>query len=135
MQAAPCKSGYNTCMVDSVAPTVGETYKALSEHRTPPYAPIELVEGEKVTFLPKRSPWPSYGVVVKANGAAGWMPIRLLSLDRPLATVRQAYSTAELKVNYGDMLTVLSHDEVGGWVRCKSDRGEGWVPQSVIGFS
>ena len=61
------------------------------------------------------------------------MPARHLDAESGPATVQVPYDTTELPTAAGEILTVISHDEVSGWswVRAASGR-EGWVPDDTI---
>ena len=76
--------------------------------------------------------WPAFVFVTTAAGS-GWVPERYLSGDRPRARVLRGYSTLELPVTAGALLTLVEDDPESGWSWCTDGVGRsGWVPHAVL---
>ena len=106
--------------------------RAVRAHEIPQRAPLVLSAGQQVTVGQRDTQWPAF-VFVTAGTGEGWVPARHLDAESGAATVTVPYDTTELPTAAGEILTVITHDEVSGWswVRAAGGR-EGWVPDDAV---
>ncbi|WP_116951571.1 SH3 domain-containing protein [Jiangella endophytica] len=105
---------------------------AAADHEIPARPAIQVVPGDVVEVGERDTTWPAFVFVTTASGS-GWVPERLLSDDRPRATVVHGYDTQELPVAAGEELTVTQDDPGSAWSWCVNSAGRaGWVPHSVL---
>lgn len=105
---------------------------AREAHEIPDRAPLQIEPGAVVSVGERDTTWPAF-VFVTAAGGSGWVPVRHLSADSGPATVLTPYDTAELPVEAGETVTVLSRDDESGWWWCRAQSGrEGWVPLRIL---
>jgi SH3-like domain-containing protein len=95
--------------------------------------PIQVKAGESVEVEVDRedAAYPGWLWCRARDGRQGWMPVELLSRQRPFAIVLEDYSAKELTVQPGDELEIekVRH----GWALVRNAQGElGWIPQSHI---
>jgi hypothetical protein len=106
---------------------------ASTAHRVPERPPLRLDVGDVVEAGARDTEWPAFVFVTTPTGS-GWVPARYLSAPRGPAAMVEAYDTTELATRAGEVLDVLACDLEGGWLWCRSSRGdEGWVPVRTLG--
>lgn len=94
--------------------------------------PIQVKAGERVEVGEEDEDWPGWRWCRAKEGREGWVPIELLSEDRPLAVSLADYSANELAVEAGEEVEI--EETRHGWARVRNARGEvGWIPESHIG--
>src|SRR5437667_11836754 len=94
--------------------------------------PIQVKAGERVEVEREDDEYPGWLWCRAGDGRQGWMPVELLSRQRPIAIALEDYSAKELTVQPGDELEIerVCH----GWALVRNAQGElGWIPQSHIG--
>ena len=93
--------------------------------------PIHVKAGERVEVGRADSDCPDWLWSRAADGREGWVPVELLSAERPTATILVDYSAKELAVKIGEEVEVeeIRH----GWALVRNTQGEiGWIPESHI---
>ena len=106
-------------------------YIATQDHEVE-LAPLLLTRGDVVMVGERATRWPEF-VFVTAGAGKGWVPARYLSADRGPAAVIEGYDTTELPVTKGEVVTLVSKDDLSGWWWCRSAGGtEGWVPLDIL---
>ena len=93
--------------------------------------PIQVKAGESVEVEREDDEYPGWLWCRAGDGRQGWMPLELLSGQRPIAIALEDYSAKELTVQLGDELEIqrVRH----GWALVRNAQGElGWIPQSHI---
>jgi len=93
--------------------------------------PIQVKTGERVHVGQADNAYPGWLWSRATDGREGWVPVELLSRERPLATALVDYSAKELAVQIGDEVEI---EEVRhGWALVRNTQGEvGWIPESHI---
>jgi SH3-like domain-containing protein len=93
--------------------------------------PIQVKAGERVHVGQADDDYPGWLWSRATDGREGWVPVELLSGERPLATALVDYSAKELAVQIGDEVEI---EEVRhGWALVRNTQGEvGWIPESQI---
>jgi SH3-like domain-containing protein len=93
--------------------------------------PILLKAGSVVTWAERESEWEGWAWCRDEAGKEGWVPEAILEKDGDRATVLREYVAAELTVEAGEKLELLS--EESGWLWCRNGKGAlGWVPKEHI---
>lgn len=107
-------------------------YVATQDHEAPEMAPLQLERGDVVMVGERATRWPEF-VFVTAAGGTGWVPARHLSAASGPAAVIAGYDTTELPVAKGEVVTLVSKDDLSGWWWCRSaGSAEGWVPLDIL---
>ena len=93
--------------------------------------PIQVKAGERVQVGQTDDDYPGWLWSRARDGREGWVPVELLSPERPLATALVDYSARELAVEIGDEVEI---EEVRhGWALVRNSQGEvGWIPETHI---
>jgi SH3-like domain-containing protein len=99
----------------------------VAPHVIPDYAALELATGDRVRVIRRDHTWPAFVWCETADGRAGWIPESYLGGDEAQRPMQRGYSSRELPVRPGDVVTFV--DECGGWYLVEDARGEtGWIP-------
>jgi hypothetical protein len=105
-------------------------------HRGPVHAPLSLKKGDLVSVGdPHKGPenWPDWVWCVSSGNTGAWVPLQILERHEDgTATALEDYSSRELNVEPGEILTAAI--ERNGWMWCISEKcGEsGWVPSNKL---
>jgi hypothetical protein len=91
--------------------------------------PLRAVAGEQVSAGREDETFPGWIWCKAKDGREGWVPVELLSDDRPEATLLEDYSAQELAVQPGEF--VMLEDARHDWLRVRNaGGGQGWIPAS-----
>jgi hypothetical protein len=105
----------------------GADLDVVEPHAIPAYAALEVEAGDRVRVLRRDDAWPAFVWCETADARAGWIPESYLGGDGAQRPLLRAYSSRELPVRPGDVVTL--RDECGGWYLVENARGEtGWIP-------
>ena len=105
-------------------------------HRGPVHAPLSLKKGDLVSvgeIYKGPESWPGWVWCVTGENAGGWIPLQILECrEDGTATALEDYSSRELNVEPGEILTATM--ERNDWMWCISEKcGEsGWVPSNKL---
>jgi len=106
-------------------------YRAVKKYDRAPFNPIVITRGEVLTVLEKSDPegdWAGW-VLCRGTDKEGWVPGQILKISGAEAAAAEDYSTRELNLEQGDILTALK--ELNGWIWCFKERdtdSPGWAP-------
>jgi len=105
-------------------------------HRGPVHAPLSLKKGDLVsvgeTYKGPEN-WPGWVWCVSTGNTGAWVPLQILERrEDGTATALEGYSSRELNVEPGEILTAAM--ERNAWMWCISEKcGEsGWVPSNKL---
>lgn len=108
--------------------------RAVRAHVIPDRPPISVAAGEGVEVGERDTTWPAFAFVTTAGGS-GWVPARYIAHDAGTGdgVMLEPYDTTELATVAGELLTVVTTDELSEWTRVRNTAGlEGWVPDNSI---
>ena len=108
--------------------------RAIRAHVIPDRPPVRVAAGERVAVGECDTTWPAFAFVTTTVGS-GWVPARYISYDTSTGNgvMLEPYDTTELATVAGEVLTVVTADELSGWTWVRNTAGlEGWVPDSSI---
>jgi hypothetical protein len=106
-----------------------KNYEVTAEHRAIYPCAVELRIGDKVVVTEKVEG--GWVWCISKDEREAWVPKEYLSRKGNEGTVLIEYSSAELNVKSGEMLTCSK--ELDGWLWCINQKGkEGWVPRNKI---
>ena len=93
--------------------------------------PIQVKAHEQVHVGKADNDYPGWLWCSATDGREGWIPVELLSLDRPLAIVLADYSAKELAVLPGQEVEIKEARH--GWALVRNTEGDvGWIPEAHI---
>ena len=106
-----------------------EDYYVIIEHKESyPYS-IFLRAEEKVTVSDKREN--GWVWCTNKEGIGAWIPEKYIQQENQTGTMMSDYSSFELTVEVGEMLTFIK--EESGWIWCMNQKGQsGWVPSHKV---
>jgi hypothetical protein len=112
-----------------------QIYHVIKDYQTQYPDPLIVSAGDTLE-ISKEEPWddnPAWIWLWCSNqqGRSGWVPQNYLERSKNQGTMRFDYSTQELTVAVGEILT--STKEAAGWAWCTNQQGKsGWVPLSYL---
>jgi SH3-like domain-containing protein len=108
------------------------TARAVKAHAVPSQPPIRVAAGQSVQVGDQDTTWPAF-VFITIDDGSGWVPARHIDVRSRPAVMVAPYDTTELATTAGELLTVVSVDDLSGWTEVRNARGrEGWVPSDTI---
>jgi hypothetical protein len=113
------------------ATTKSNTCVVVTSHTPPTYDPIVFVNGARVVIEKRDTEWPEFLWCISGKGEGAWVPESYLNRDDDIGVLNVAYSSAELKADKGEQLTIVK--SIGGWHWCRNSEGKlGWIPERNV---
>jgi hypothetical protein len=93
--------------------------------------PFFAKTGDKLTIIPKDSPWPGWLWCTDSHGESRWLPQSYLDIKGDIGTLLYDYSAVELTIRIDEQLTIIKEAE--GWYWCTNGKGQtGWAPGECV---
>jgi hypothetical protein len=93
--------------------------------------PLVAKTGDILAIGKRDDEWPGWVWCTHPNGVSAWTPEAWLEIDGEKAILLRDYTSAELSVQPGDVLTLLA-EESGWYWAVNADHQEGWVPAGCV---
>jgi uncharacterized protein YgiM (DUF1202 family) len=104
---------------------------AIKTYQTPYPHPLIIKSGDSLQLIDKKTECPGWVWCVNKDGISAWVPTSYIERIGNLGKALRDYSSKELNVQIGEILTILK--EESGWAWCMNQNGEeGWVPKECI---
>ena len=109
----------------------GRKMRVITEHRVVHTDPMALQAGDVVQVGRRDDEWSGWLWCTNAAGKSGWVPESYLDRQGESGVVRCDYTTRELSVVAGQVLTAGVSE--AGWVWVTNEAGDsGWVPEKHL---
>jgi SAM-dependent methyltransferase len=103
------------------------TYRVITSHQASYTYALVVQPGEILDVKERETPWPGWLWCTNQSGVSAWLPQVYLERSGDQARALRRYSSLELSVTSGEILT--GDEIVADWVWCsKEDGQQGWVP-------
>lgn len=90
-----------------------------------------LRPGDGVILLKRDPDWPGWVWCRAADGISAWVPESWLNITGERAAAKRAYTSAELTVQPGVEIEIIT--EEAGWLLVRRAGGEtGWLPAACV---
>jgi len=103
----------------------------IKEHQASYPDPLLVKTGDELIVGKQDSQWSEFVWCTNKNGKSGWVPEKHLDRQGERGVAQQKYSTAELTIKVGEMVTLENEDSGWYWVTNKTGQS-GWVPMENV---
>ena len=103
----------------------------IKEHQASYPDPLLVKTGDELIVGKQDSQWSEFVWCTNKNAKSGWVPEKHLDRQGERGVALQNYSTAELTIKVGEMVTLENEDSGWYWVTNKTGQS-GWVPMENV---
>jgi SH3-like domain-containing protein len=105
--------------------------RVLGPNVPPPGEEIHVQPGDPLRVGEESGRYPGWFRVTTIAGVSSWMPEVYLRRRGTTGTALGEYTSRELAVSGGEIVSL--YREVEGWTWCRADDGrEGWLPDELL---